>query len=60
MIKKQKFWLLMAVMITAAFGLFAWAPAATEAPPETTPTEAEAPPPEEEPVEPEEPPPAKE
>jgi peptide/nickel transport system substrate-binding protein len=55
MIKKQKFWLLIAVMIIAAFALFACAPAETlaptEAPPEPEPTEAEAPPPEVEPTE---------
>ena len=63
--KKHKFWLLTAVIIIAAMSLFACAPAATEAPPETAPTEVpppeveptEAPPPEEEP---EEPPPAEE
>ncbi|MFL7892605.1 MAG: peptide ABC transporter substrate-binding protein [Anaerolineales bacterium] len=57
MIKKRKFWLLLAVLILAAFALDACAPAATEAPAEpTTPqepaaTEEEAPPPEVEPTE---------
>ncbi|MGB3702771.1 MAG: peptide ABC transporter substrate-binding protein [Anaerolineales bacterium] len=68
MIKKRKFWLLMAVMLIASFALFACSPAATEAPteapPETAPTEEGAPPPEVEPTEapPEEvePPPAEE
>lgn len=71
MIKKQKLWLLIAVFIIAAFSLYACAPAATEAPPEVAPTEAEveAPPPAEtaeeapppaEPTEPEAPPPSEE
>jgi peptide/nickel transport system substrate-binding protein len=69
MIKKHKFWLLTAVIITAAMSLFACTPAETleptEAPAEEVATEApppeeepEAPPPEEEPEEPEAPPPA--
>ena len=69
--KKLKFWLLIAVLIIAALGLFACAPAETlvptEAPPEEAATEAPPPeeepseaPPEEEPEEPEAPPPAEE
>ena len=69
MTKKRKFWLLIAVVMLAAFALSACAPAETleptEAPAQESPTEApqpeeepsEAPPPEEEP---EAPPPAEE
>ena len=72
MTKKRTLWLLIAVVMLAAFALSACAPAETleptEAPPQESPTEAppveeepsEAPPPEEEPVEPEAPPPAEE
>jgi peptide/nickel transport system substrate-binding protein len=50
--KRPNYWLILAVVIIAAFALYACAPAATEEPPpEPAQTEEEAPPPEVEPTE---------